>query len=182
MTHQPYWFLNFLQGVPFTTPETQCCTESAWRITYISATAIGHLHCIWSPSLMANNGLAEMTDAWMRRRLRNGTTFYSTKTLRSKANCPVFSTLDLAKAYHWIPVAFDDISKTVVWTFFRLFEFTWTIFGLYGAVQTFWRFIFSVLRNFDFCFTYLDDVLVASFTESICHISTAFFNDSLTIV
>ena len=38
-------------------------------------------------------------------------------------------------------------------------------FGLRNAAQTFQRFIDEVLRDLDFCYAYIDDVLVASATE-----------------
>ena len=35
-------------------------------------------------------------------------------------------------------------------------------FGLRNAAQTFQRFIEEILRGFDFCYAYIDDVLIAS--------------------
>lgn len=78
------------------------------------------------------------------------------------AGTVVFTKLDIVRAYYQIPVAEADIEKTAVITPFGLFEFPAMPFGLRNAAQTFQRYIDSLLREFDYAYAYIDDILIAS--------------------
>lgn len=74
----------------------------------------------------------------------------------------IFSELDLRKAFYQIPMAEDDIQKTAVITPFGLFEFLRMPFGLRNSAQTFQRYINQLLGDLDFCFPFVDNILIAS--------------------
>ncbi|GBM53054.1 Transposon Ty3-I Gag-Pol polyprotein [Araneus ventricosus] len=74
----------------------------------------------------------------------------------------VFTTLDLKRAYHQVPMHEEDKQKTAIITPDGLFQFNFMTFGLRNAAQTMQRLMDNALQGLDFCFVYIDDLLIAS--------------------
>ena len=66
------------------------------------------------------------------------------EALYAFAGATVFSSLDLAMAYHQVPVKPSDVEKTAFLTHVSLFEMQKMHFGLYNAPSTYQRLMAGV--------------------------------------
>ena len=80
------------------------------------------------------------------------------------------------KAHHQIPIAEEDIPKTVIATPFGLFEFLFMAFGLRNAAQALQRLKDNILKGLDFLFPFLDDdgIFSKSAAQHWDHLRTLF--------
>ncbi|GBN35397.1 Transposon Ty3-G Gag-Pol polyprotein [Araneus ventricosus] len=88
----------------------------------------------------------------------------------------VFTTFDLKRAYHQVPMHEENKQKTAIITPFGLFQFNFMTFGLRNAAQTMQRLMDNALQGLDFCFVYIDDLLIASSSleEHLDHLKQVF--------
>ena len=84
--------------------------------------------------------------------------------LQTLHGAKVFSTIDIERAYHQIPMHPADIEKTAIITPFGLFEYLMMPFGLRNAGATFQRFMDSIFSDVEGVSTYMDDILVVGET------------------
>lgn len=80
-------------------------------------------------------------------------------------NTSIYSKIDVLRAFNQIPVSEEDIQMTALITPFGLFEFPSMTFGLCNAAETFQRFVNTIIQGLDFCFAYIDEILIASKNE-----------------
>ena len=97
------------------------------------------------------------------------------ETLDAFAPATVFSSLDLAMAYHQVPVTPSDVEKTAFIKHVGLYEMAKMPFGLCNAPSTYQRLMAGVLQGLmvRICLAYLDDVVVFSqkCSEHAAHLS-----------
>ena len=75
----------------------------------------------------------------------------------------VFSKIDLEKAFFHVPMNEADIPKTAMTTPFGLYEYLFMPMGLRNSSATFERVMDQIMKPcYDFCYWFVDDLLVAS--------------------
>lgn len=94
--------------------------------------------------------------------------------LRGLNSAKIFSTIDLEKGYHQIPIYQKHIYKTGFVILNEHYEYTTMPLGLSNAPKTFQKIMQSILGHLPFLKIYLDDILVFSKneTEHNAHLKT----------
>lgn len=77
----------------------------------------------------------------------------------------IFTTIDHIRAYYQMFITQGDIPKIAITTPFGVFEYPWIVFGLSNAAQACQCFMNIVLRNLDYCYVYIDDLLLGSISN-----------------
>ena len=80
--------------------------------------------------------------------------------VNSLHGCKVFSLIDFKSAFHQILMHPESVKKTCTITPFGSLVWDYLPFKLRNLAQCFQRFTNQVTSDFDFIFTYLDDVLI----------------------
>ena len=80
--------------------------------------------------------------------------------------CKIFSTVDMLKSYHQIPLDGPSANKTCLLTSFGTYKFKRLAMGLKNSGQSFQKLMNFVLEGLGNTFCYLDDVLIYSKSES----------------
>ena len=74
----------------------------------------------------------------------------------------IFSTLNMNESYRQIEVAEEDRRKTAILIPFGSYSFKKIPMGLTTAGNAFQRFMNEILRELDFVYVYIDDILIFS--------------------
>ena len=107
-------------------------------------------------------------DYWQLNKVTRDVAFPIPRTqdcLDAMSGATMFSTMDIFLAYNQVPIAEQDIPKTIFVTKHGLYEFTKIPLELSTAPQTFECFMEPTLSGFEWsvCLIYLDDVIVFSY-------------------
>ena len=77
----------------------------------------------------------------------------------------LFSALDVRSGYYNITIAEDSRQYTAFTTEYRKYEFLRVPIGIHVTPSYFTLMINETLKGLDFCFAYLDDIIIYSKTE-----------------